>query len=390
MSASPFAFLRGAATIMARDLAGTPASGIRVQLAGDAHLGNFGVFGTPERDLVFDVNDFDETLPGPWEWDVKRLATSLFVAGQQNRISRTDLRSVVRSTVHGYRNWMQRFASMPYLSVWYWHLDRAESLSQLSPIGRAMVRRAVARARGQTDLHAFPKMARPGPGGKVRIRDEPPLIVHYRDPADDYASRTFFDRYRSTLPEERRLLLDRYEVVDVAQKVVGVGSVGTTCSVLLLLGDGDVGDPLFLQLKEADDSALEAYLPRSIYPNHAQRVVVGQHLIQEASDVLLGWSRWRSRDFYIRQLRDMKFAVDIGEMGARELAGHAELCATALARAHARTGDPAIIAGYLGEKDLFDVAITKFAEAYAEQNSADYRLLVEAIRDGRLPCRQGG
>jgi uncharacterized protein (DUF2252 family) len=385
MSLSPFAFLRGAASVMAHDLAATPVSGIRVQLAGDAHLGNFGVFATPERDQVFDVNDFDETLPGPWEWDLKRLAVSLVLVGRQNRLPGVACRRAAQTSVRTYREAMNRFATMRYVDTWYSHIDRQTSVVQVDRAGRRLIGRAVETARLQTSLHAFPKMAT-AVRGSARIRDQRPLIVHYRDPADEEESRRFFDRYRTTLPDDRRMLLDRYHIADVAQKVVGVGSVGTVCSVLLLLGDRDVEDPLFLQLKQATASALEPFLGRSAYPNHAQRVVVGQHLIQEASDIFLGWSTLRSRDFYVRQLRDMKFSFDVLRMGSGDLRGHAELCGTALARAHARTGDPAGISGYLGEKALFDVAVAQFAERYADQTEADHRRLLQAIRKGRLPA----
>jgi len=386
MSLSPFTFFRGAAGLMASDLATTPSTGIRVQLSGDAHLSNFGIFGTPERELVFDVNDFDETLPGPWEWDVKRLVTSFVVAGRVNRYGRTEVRDAAGTAARAYREMMAEFAQMRFSDIWYYHLnvDGSSIPSGRSP--RKLLRGAIRKARRRTSLHAFPKMAK-AIGGRYRIRDNPPLIVHYKDSAADEESRAFYERYLSTLPDERRMLLDRYHVVDVAQKVVGVGSVGTACSVLLLMGDADVEDPLFLQLKQAGASALEPYLGASVFPNHAQRVVVGQHLVQEASDILLGWSRLSSQDFYVRQLRDMKFSNDISALGLREFVGQAKLCGTALARAHARTGDPARIAGYLGSGNAFDRAVTEFAESYADQTARDYRELLRAIKRGRIASR---
>jgi len=389
MSLSPFAFLRGAAAVMVHDLAPTPVTGLRVQLCGDAHVSNFGFFGTPERDQVFDVNDFDETLPGPWEWDVKRLAASLVVAGRQNRYDRSVTRRAARAAVGAYRETMARLATMRYVDAWYFHLDRQSQSALAGRAPRKLIDRAAAAARERTSLHAFPKMTRVK-GGRARIRDDPPLIVHYRDSSVFEASRSFYERYLATLPEERRMLLDRYHIEDVAQKVVGVGSIGLPCSVLLLMGDSDVEDPLFLQLKEATVSALEPVLGSSIYTNHAERVVVGQHLVQEASDIFLGWSRHRSRDFYVRQLWDMKFSYDISALGAREFIGQAELCGTALARGHARTGDPAGISGYLGGRPVFDAAVTTFAEKYALQTERDYRTLRQAIKKGRVTAETVG
>ncbi|MGD0589048.1 MAG: DUF2252 domain-containing protein [Thermoplasmata archaeon] len=383
MSLSPFTFLRGAAGVMAHDLSSTPTTGLRVQLCGDAHLSNFGIFGTPERELVFDVNDFDETIPGPWEWDVKRLVTSFVVAGRVNGYSRSDTRKAARTAARAYREMMSMFATMRYSDIWYYHLNLEGGPLPVGRDPRRLLRGALRQARRRTSLQAFPKMVK-AVGGRYLIRNNLPLIVHYKDPAAAEVSRSFYDRYLATLPDERRMLLDRYHIVDVAQKVVGVGSVGTACSVLLLMGDRDVEDPLFLQLKQATASALEPYVGASVFPNHAQRVVVGQHLVQEASDIFLGWGRLRSRDFYVRQLRDMKFANDISALGPREFAGQAKLCGTALARGHARAGDPARISGYLGNGDPFDRAVTAFAEAYADQTVRDYQALVRAIKRGRI------
>jgi uncharacterized protein (DUF2252 family) len=385
MALSPFGFLRGAASVMARDLASTPVTGLTVQLCGDAHLSNFGVFGTPERGQVFDVNDFDETLPGPWEWDLKRFATSVVVTGRQNRYRRSEIRRATRTAVQSYREMMAVFAAMRYVDVWYFHLDVKSPPLPEDRALRALMGRAAGKALRRTGLSAFPNLAK-SVKGRSRIRDDPPLIAHYRDSTAEGLSRSLYDRYLDTLPEERRMLLDRYHVADVAQKVVGVGSVGLECSVLLLLADNDLEDPLFLQLKQATASALERHLGASVYANHAQRVVIGQHLVQEASDVFLGWSRLGTRDFYVRQLRDMKFSYDISTLGPREFVGQAELCGTALARAHARTGDPAQISGYLGSGAAFDRAVTAFAEAYADQTERDHATFRKAVRSGRIPA----
>jgi uncharacterized protein (DUF2252 family) len=386
MSISPFAYLRGSADVMARDLAATPVTGLRAQLCGDAHLSNFGFFATPERAQVFDVNDFDETLPGPWEWDVKRLATSLVVAGRRNGNGRSVNRKAARTAVRAYRESMTEFGKMRYLDIWYAHLDVERPSLPVGPSSRKLIGRAASRARRKTSLSAFPKMAEVV-NGRYRIRNDPPLIVHYKDATAVEESRSFYDRYLASLPDERRMLLDRYHIADVAQKVVGVGSVGMRCAVLLLVADPDVEDPLFLQLKQAKASALEPFLGISPYPNHAERVVVGQHMVQEASDIFLGWSELRDRDFYVRQLRDMTFSYDISTLGPREFIDQAKLCGTALARGHARTGDPAAISGYLGNRDVFDRAVTTFAEAYADQTQRDYHTLLKAIKKGRLPSR---
>lgn len=369
---------------MAHDLATTPTTGLRAQLCGDAHVSNFAAFGTPERDVVFDVNDFDETLPGPWEWDVKRLATSLVLAGRSNGLTPKENGRAVRRAVRSYRESMRRYAGMPYLDTWYAYLD-AESVSRaVRREGRRAIAGVFERARRRTALEAFPKMTRLR-AGKYRIREDPPLIVHYRSPNKAESSARFYDRYLATLPPERLMLLERYHVVDVAQKVVGVGSVGTECSVMLLLGDRDVEDPVFLQVKQALPSALEPYLGPSVYSNHAERVVTGQRLIQESSDAFLGWSHYRGRDFYLRQLRDMKFSPEISGIGKGQLGGRGELCGASLARAHARTGDAAAIAGYLGEQRVFDQAIAAFAQAYADQTERDFGALRRAIVQGRVP-----
>ena len=388
MALTPFTFLRGAAGVMAHDLATTPTTGLRVQLCGDAHVGNFGAFATPERDRVFDVNDFDETVPGPWEWDVKRLATSLVLASRQNGFSRGIPRKAARAAVRSYRRSMALYAQMRYLDLWYAHIDLESLSTQVPRPGRKDIRRTLVKASHRTGFHAFPRLVEPV-HGRYRIRDVPPLIVHYRDHADAAASARFYADYLATLPPERRMILDRYHLVDVAQKVVGVGSVGTVCSILLLMGDDDVRDPLFLQLKQAQASVLEPYGGPSVYHNHAERVVVGQHLIQESSDVLLGWSTLDSKDFYVRQLRDMRASIDVVTLGPKGLIGKGEACGAALARAHARTGDPARISGYLGEGDPFDAAVTDFAEAYADQTERDHAEFLRAIKKGRIPIAVG-
>jgi uncharacterized protein (DUF2252 family) len=385
MVVSPFGFLRGSAGIMARDLAGTPSTGLPVQIVGDAHVANFGLFATPERDQVFDANDFDETIRGPWEWDLKRLATSLVLVGWENRLPRSVGRDAAATAARAYRERMLRFAEMRYLDTWYSHLDLAEAHRAVGQRALRLLRAEIPKARERTGFHAFPRVAE-ARGGRARIRDDPPLIRHLRPAREKTAVLDAFRQYRVTLPPERRPLLDRYRLVDVAQKVVGVGSVGTRCALGLFLGDEDVTEPLFLQVKEARASVHEPYVGKSPYANHAERVVVGQRLVQEASDIFLGWSRSDGRDFYVRQLRDMKFASDLTSLGAKALLGQSELCGAALARAHARTGDPAAIAGYLGPGDGFDGAMATFAESYARQTAADHALLRRAITAGRLPA----
>ncbi len=387
MAASPLGFLRGAAALMARDLAGTPRSGLDVQLVGDAHAANFGLFATPERDVVFDANDFDETIVGPWEWDLKRLATSLVLVARLNRLPRPLGSTAARTAARAYRERMRYFASRPYLDTWYAHLDLSEASRELGKPALRLLQREIPVARQRTGFHAFPHLARAGPRG-ARIRDDPPLLRHYTDPRAVAMTREAFRTYRTALPPERRALLDRYRLADVAMKVVGVGSVGTRCAVGLYLADPDVVEPLFLQVKEAVASAWEPYVGRSPYANHAERVVVGQRLVQEASDVFLGWGRGADHDFYVRQLRDMKFVSDMASLGPKQLPALAELCGAALARAHARTGDPAAIAGYLGGGEGFDEAVAVFAGSYAQQTERDHAALVRAIGSGRLVARR--
>jgi uncharacterized protein (DUF2252 family) len=395
MSMSPFAFYRGTADIMAYDLSKTPVSGIQAQLCGDAHLSNFGVFASPERRQVFDVNDFDETLAGPWEWDVKRLAASVILAGRQNGYSAQESRQAVLRCLQEYRERMQQFALMNHLDVWYFHLDVETILSMARrKEGRKSVLRASAQASKRTRIETFPKLAEVV-DGQYRIKDEPPLIYHYdqlhpdTDDLDSGEWRAMVKDYLLSLPEERRVIAFRYRSLDVAQKVVGVGSVGTRCAIVLCLGGSEADDPLFIQIKEAGASALEAYLGASPYPNHGQRVVVGQRLMQAASDIFLGWSTFNGRDYYARQLRDMKYSAEVETMDLPLFSGYVQLCAATLARAHARTSDPAQISGYLGTKDTFDQAIASFAEVYADQAQRDHAALLAAIKEGRVQAQTG-
>ena len=399
MSLSPFAFLRGSAGVMACDLANTPSSGINVQICGDAHLSNFGFFATPERNMVFDVNDFDETLPGPWEWDLKRLAASIVVAGRQNGYTAQENRQAVVTTIQEYQASMRRMADMGALDVWYQHIDIGMLQELAKPKGREELQKQVAKARQRrTNLGAFPRMTEMV-NGQYRIKDEPPLIVHVEElgevkQAGEHVAnlqelateqvKSAFDAYLKTLSDDRRVLLNKYHFVDFARKVVGVGSVGTRTWVMLLMSGGDGRDPLFLQIKEADASVLEPYLGNSTYANDGERVVQGQRLMQAASDIFLGWTHGAAADLYIRQLRDMKLSEDIAMMQWKAFSRYARLCALALARAHARSGDPAMISGYLGKSDAFAQALTLFAEAYADQTKRDHAALLAAIKDGRI------
>jgi uncharacterized protein (DUF2252 family) len=394
MAASPFAFFRGSAYPMAADLATTPRSGLEVQLCGDAHLSNFGGFASPERELVFDINDFDETLPGPWEWDVKRLAASIAVAGRENGFAPARRRRVVRASVAEYRSAMRRFAGMTALEVWYSRLDASAIRSQASRRQAKLMDEVGAKGRRRDSARAFAKLVHEV-DGDPRIAPDPPLIVPIEDLVSgeqahdlDKGLRELTDAYRSSLPPDRRRLLDRYRHTHAARKVVGVGSVGTRAWVVLMLG-GDGDDPLFIQAKEAERSVLEPFTAKSAYDNQGQRVVEGQRLMQAASDILLGWLRTKGidgkwRDFYLRQLWDWKTSAEVETMRPADMAVYARMCSWTLARAHARSGDPAGIAGYLGSGDVFDRAIAEFAEAYADQNERDYRALLDAIDAGRV------
>jgi uncharacterized protein (DUF2252 family) len=389
MSASPFAFYRGAAALMAADLACTAVSGLRVQGCGDAHLMNFGGFATPERNVIFDINDLDETLPAPWEWDLKRLATSAVIAAQDLRFSGSDAGRVANDVAREYRERSADYSAMRVLDVWYDKIDlqhyedRRDAPEQQEEVRRRAAGRIEAEQRKTAPEHLFPKLATVE-GASLRIRDEPPLIFH---PTGDLASGSHYEKaistYRESLPEHTRVMFDRFRFLDLALKVVGVGSVGLRSAVALFMADDD--DPLFLQIKEARASVLEPYAGESRHANHGERVTVGQRLMQSASDALLGWTRGKDgHDYYVRQLRDMKLSADIEDWDVPLLRQYARMCAHALARAHARSGDAAMLAGYMGSGRGFDEAIADFAVAYADQNLTDYRSFLEAIRRGRV------
>ena len=400
MMVSPFTFYRGAALPMAADLATTPVSGLAVQACGDAHLSNFGIFGSAERRLVFDVNDFDETTPGPWEWDVKRLAASLEVAARGNGFAGKDRRETVTATVASYRRAMRDFAGMTNLEVWYAHADidqiRADFEAQMKTRQRKMADKGMAKARTRDSMQELAKLTHLV-DGRPRINADPPLIVPIADllpkkmDQETFAAQVkhLLATYRRTLETDRRFLLETFEFADMARKVVGVGSVGTRCWIVLMLGR-DESDPLFLQVKEAEASVLSRFVGASKYTNMGQRVVAGQRLMQASSDIFLGWQRaeagldGQQRDFYVRQLRDWKFSMPIETMVPHGMRIYGELCGWTLARAHARSGDRIAIAAYLGSSDVFDQAITRFAAAYADQNERDHKALVDAVAAGRI------
>ena len=404
MLVSPFTFYRGAALIMAQDLAGTPRSGLSVQCCGDAHLSNFGVFASPERRLVFDLNDFDETLPGPWEWDVKRLAVSMLIAARYNDFRVKDQQRIVLETVAQYRTAMAGFAAMKNLEVWYSHLDVESVMAQFaSQYKERLVKRAgktLAKARTKDSMAAFSKLTHEV-DGQVRIVDQSPLIVPVEKVAPGAGREVMFEwlrelmrAYRETLEWDRRILLEEFELTDFARKVVGVGSVGTRAWIGLLVGrDGQ--DPLFLQMKEAEASVMEDSLGPSEFENHGQRVVTGQRLMQASSDIFLGWLHVESgidgkqRDFYGRQLKDWKGSAEVEQMVPQGMSAYGKLCGWTLARAHARSGDRIAIASYLGNGDSFDRAILQFSEAYAEQNDRDYKKLAKAVKSGQITAETG-
>jgi uncharacterized protein (DUF2252 family) len=400
MLVSPFTFYRGAAAVMAADLADTPTSGLNVQLCGDAHLSNFGVFASPERELLFDINDFDETLPGPWEWDVKRLAVSLCVAGRHRGFSKQEIADVLAWTAQAYRQSMRGFAQMPNLAVWYAKMNAQDVVNivrEQQLIGGKRLQKMeqrLGKARDKDSTRAVMKLTT-AVDGRLQFISEPPLIVPIEELLGE-AERgevhermeRMLDDYRKSLSEDRCALLDEYDFQSIARKVVGVGSVGTRAWVLLFAGR-DEGDPLVLQAKEAQASVLEPYAAASQYPNHGQRVVEGQRLMQAAGDIFLGWLPAVgvddvTRDFYVRQLWDGKLSVEIETMGHGALRGYGALCAWTLARAHARTGDRIAIAAYLGAGGVFDQAIVDFSEAYADQNERDYQALADAVKSGRV------
>jgi uncharacterized protein (DUF2252 family) len=445
MMVSPFTFYRGAAKIMAADLKDTPTAGLDAQLCGDAHLSNFGVFASPERRLLFDLNDFDETLPGPFEYDVKRMAASFTIAARNNGFSKADTRSATAASVTAYREAMAGFAQMPTMDIWYAHLDEDELMRSIrqAVAGTARDEKAAKRAEKKDAAARAPKtkekaarkqqeaarreeklakkagkraektrakahtrdslqaLSKLGElvNGSYQIVSQPPVVVPARDLAATYGLspdevmpviRDQFRAYRATLQPDRRHLLERFQIVDAARKVVGVGSVGTRAFIVLLQGR-DAHDPLFLQIKEATSSVLEAYLPKSRYRQHGQRVVEGQRMMQAASDIYLGWTKGLdvSRHFYWRQLRDMKGSALVEEMTPLGLTFYARICGWTLARAHARSGDPVAIAACLGTSDAFDRSITNFSERYADQNEKDYQRFVTAVRSGRLEAVEG-
>ncbi len=398
MATSAFAFFRGAAAVMAADLAATPSTGLRAQLCGDAHLSNFGGFAAPDRRLVFDVNDFDETLPGPWEWDVKRLAASIVIAGRDRGFSRDERAIATRAAVREYREAMGRFAGQRHVEVWYARLD----VEQLLGRWRARIparelrnfERGLTKARAKDSLRALDKLTE-SEQGVPRIVSDPPLIIPIEEVGELFgvpsqqiqvAVDELLGEHRRTVVGATAHLLERYRYVHAAHKVVGVGSVGTRAWIALLVGDGEQ-DPVFLQLKEAQASVLEPYAGASEYPTHGERVVRGQWLMQAASDIFLGWVSGigidgRQRDFYVRQLWDWKKSVDLEKISPHALAAYGQMCGWTLARAHARSGDPAAIAAYLGSSDRFDQALVRFSETYADLNERDHAALVAALKPG--------
>jgi uncharacterized protein (DUF2252 family) len=405
MLVSPFTFSRGTALVMAHDLAVTPASGLTVQACGDAHLSNFGFFASPERRLVFDINDFDETLPAPWEWDVKRLAASLEIAGRGNGFGRRRRREIVLAAAASYRTAMRSFAAEGNLGVWFTQEDtdrlRGRYESELTRRQRGQSGRELARAPGWDDLAEFSKLTTMV-NGRPRILAEPPLVVPLADLVTDRVEAgelaagmsVLLSRYRQTLQEDRRMLIRQFEFADMARKAVGVGSVGTRCWIILMMGR-DRSDPLFLQVKEAEPSVLSQFAGASEFASQGQRVVAGQRLMQAASDIFLGWQRITGpdggqRDFYVRALRDWKRSASVEGMVPRGMRTHGELCGWTLARAHARTGDRIAIGAYLGAKDVFDQAIADFAAAYADQNERDYQALATAARTDRITVWRAG
>jgi uncharacterized protein (DUF2252 family) len=406
MMASPFTFYRGAARIMAADLKDTPRAGLDAQLCGDAHLSNFGAFASPERQLLFDVNDFDETLPGPFEYDVKRMAASFTIAARNNGFNESDVRTATRASVTAYREAMAGFAQMTTMDVWYAHLSTDEIMAAVRKGAKTKqdaklakrTKKVVKKARTRDSLQALSKLGELV-DGSYRIVSQPPIVIPERELAATYGLspkdverevRGQFRGYRETLEDDRRHLLERFQYVDLARKVVGVGSVGTRAFIVLLQGR-DQQDPLFLQIKEAMASVLEDHLPKSRYKHHGERVVRGQRMMQAASDIYLGWTTGgdATRHFYWRQLRDMKGSADIEAMGPSGLTAYARVCAWTLARAHARSGDPVAIAAYLGPSDKFDRSIADFSDRYADQNERDYEEFIGAIRSGRLQATEG-
>jgi uncharacterized protein (DUF2252 family) len=387
MAISPFTFYRGAALSMASDLSTGPSSGITVQLSGDAHISNFGLFASPERDLLFDINDFDETLPGPFEFDLKRLAASLVVAGRERGITGHDARHLVHRAIRSYRERMAGYATMRAIDVYYARVDVTGIRAVVEKRARAMIEGTVKSTAHHDAIHELPKLTTLVDGER-RITEHPPTLVKLPDMTEPLLE-SGLQAYRQTLQEDRRVLLDRYRLADFALKVVGVGSVGLGAYVALFTGGSD-DDPLLLQVKQAEASVYERYLGASDHESHGERVVTGQRRLQAASDILLGWTVGeRGRHVYIRQLQDQKGSAVIETMTVDELVAWGELCAWALARGHARSGDPVVIAGYLGSDDTFDHAMATFAEAYADQNERDHAALLAGIKDGRITAEAG-
>ena len=387
MLASPFTFLRGSPIVMAHDLAETPISGLQVQACGDAHLMNFGVYASPERNLLFDLNDFDETLPGPWEWDLKRLAISCVVAGRSHGIRGPECDEAARAAARSYRQKMSDYSGMRLLDIWYSRVDAQAVLDVVGHSSRKELARDLDKARHRTNLQALSKLAA-RIDGHLRIDETPPLVCHVHDEGINEGLRRVFRGYYKSLSDDHRALVERYRFVDVALKVVGVGSVGTRCYIMLFDASHSE-DPLFLQIKEALPSVLEPYAGPSEYRNHGRRVVVGQRRMQAATDIFLGWSSDGEHHYYVRQLRDMKGSADLMTMKGTGLIQYAELCGWVLARAHARSGDAAMIAGYLGKSEAFDEAIASFANAYADQTEKDYEALKAAVQSGRIVADTG-
>jgi uncharacterized protein (DUF2252 family) len=390
MSKSVFTFYRGAASLMAMDLARTPTTDIRVQACGDCHLSNFGLFATPERNLIFDINDFDETLPASFEWDIKRLAASFYIAAMDNRFSEKDCKLITRTCAQSYREAMAKFSTMKVLDVWYSQFDIVKFVASAPDAEAKRNRQRIANeARANVADYVFPRITQVH-DGRRRIVDQLPLVYH--PPPEEKIPEHAMDglqMYRESLPHERRVLLDRYHIEDIAMKVVGVGSVGTLCAVILLMAEED--DPLLLQVKEARPSVLAPYAGKSEFDHQGERVVVGQRLMQSASDMLLGWATGTGKyklQLYVRQLRDMKFSVDISALKPIQLSRYAEICGWTLARAHARSGDASMIAGYMGKSDTFDRTIETFSELYADQAKRDYELFLGAIESGEIKAEK--
>lgn len=386
MAASPFAFLRGSAVVMAHDLARSPVTGMAVVIDGDAHLNNFGLFGTPQRDVIFDINDFDEAVIGPWEWDLKRLVASVNVAGRENGLTRRERAAAVKRCVYGYRYNANRLQSMGVLDVWYLHAypGRANPLYDVYPKAKAVVQKATAKAMTQTNATLLQKIAEPAVNGGWRLREDPPLMVRVDDETREKVVEGL-NHYAQTLSYERRFMLSRYHVVDVGHRVVGVGSVGTRAYLALLFGNGD-DDPLFLQVKEACAPAHAPYLPPRLeeFAHHGKRVVTGQRALQASSDIMLGWTTIDDRPYFVRQLKNMKSSVPIEWLTGESFDFYCAACGAILARAHSRCGDGAAIAGYCGNSEVLDNALAEWAESYGDQTERDHAALVKAIKTGRV------